>query len=111
MNYSKKYTIDYRTGLKNKTVSCFGVRGSTGYYAVEGSVLKEGGISTWVIVGIVGGIVLILLCIKLAQEAEESCGYCSGLGLGDSSPHISPEILLQQRIRHSHTALCSLVLP
>lgn len=68
-----------------ETDSYYGISGSTGYYAVEGSVSKEGGISTWVIVGIVGGIVLILLCIKLVQEAEESCGSCSGLGLGDSS--------------------------
>ncbi len=71
---------NYPGGDLTEADSYYGISGRTGYYAVEGSVSKEGGVSTWVIVGIVGGIVCLILCIHFAQQADDSCNSCSGFG-------------------------------
>ncbi len=69
----------YPGGDLTEDDSYYGVSGPIGCYYVEGSISKDGGISTWVIVGVVGGIVCLILCIYLVQKANEGCDSCSGL--------------------------------
>ena len=70
---------NYPGGDLTKDDSYYGVSGPIGCYYVEGSVSKDGGISAWVIVGVVGGIVCLILCFHLVQEANEGLDSCSGL--------------------------------
>lgn len=80
---------NYPGGELSKTDSYYGITGPATVYSVSGSVEEEGGLSTWVIVGLAGGVVCILLGIYIYNEAEENCGSCNifpggGLDFGNS---------------------------
>ena len=80
---------NYPGGELTDSDSYYGVTGPQTTYTVSGEVKGGGGLSTWAIVGIVGGVVSLLLGIYIYNQAEENCGSCNlfpagSFGFGDS---------------------------
>jgi hypothetical protein len=71
---------NYPGGGLAETDSYYGVSGPAGYCTVVGSEEKNGGMSTWVILGIVGGVLGIVLIIAVASAAKEGCSNLGNLG-------------------------------
>lgn len=64
---------NYPGGELTDSDSYYGVTGPQTAYTVSGEVKGGGGLSTWAIVGIVGGVVSFLLGIYIYNQAEENC--------------------------------------
>jgi len=71
---------NYPGGGLAETDSYYGVSGPEGYCTVEGSEEENGGMSTWVILGIVGGVLGIILIIAVASAAKEGCSNLGDIG-------------------------------
>lgn len=67
--------------------SYYGISGPECTYRVESAEDEDGGMSTWMIIGIVGGVVVIAGGIYIANKAEEGCDSCTSFdnlfGIGD----------------------------
>ncbi|MBN2587891.1 MAG: hypothetical protein JXA64_04430 [Candidatus Fermentibacteraceae bacterium] len=68
---------NYPGGDLSKTDAYYGVSGPATVYSVSGTVEEDGGLSTWIIVGIASGVVCLLLGLYVYNQAEESCGSCN----------------------------------
>ena len=71
---------NYPGGDLTETDSYYGVSGPAGCFSVEGSEEKDGGLSTWIIVGIVGGVVVIVLGIVAITQIGKDCSCSNPFG-------------------------------
>jgi hypothetical protein len=66
--------------------SYYGISGPEGTFRVKGEEKSGGGMSTWMIVGIVAGVVAIVLTIVAITSLKDSCDSCnSPFGIGNEN--------------------------
>jgi hypothetical protein len=76
---------NYPGGDLTELDSYYGVSGPEGTFTVEGEEDGGGGMSTWMIIGIVGGVVSLILIIVAITSLKDGCDSCNDPfgGLGD----------------------------
>jgi len=75
---------NYPGGGISESDSYYGISGPAGTFEVKGEEKSGGGMSTWMIIGIVAGVVVIVLAIVAVTALKDSCDSCnSPFGFGD----------------------------